>query len=78
MHNYSVCIPIEGHWMPMTNKGKAAPAETVQSKNARREAEIALAMKQETERRAAAVRNMHRLRALRLSRANREVKKTEK
>jgi hypothetical protein len=63
----------------MTNKESAAPAkETVQSKNARREAEIALAMKQETERRAAAVRNMYRLRALRLSRANRQAAKTEK
>jgi hypothetical protein len=40
--------------MPMTNKGNAAPAETVQSRNERREAEIALAMKQEAERRAAA------------------------
>jgi hypothetical protein len=65
--------------MPMTKKESAAPAkETVQSKNQRREAEIALAMKQETERRAAAVRNMYRLRALRLSRANRQVAKTEK
>ena len=64
--------------MPMTNKGNAAPAETVQSRNERREAEIALAMKQEVERRAAAVRNMYRLRALRLSRANRQAAKTEK
>ena len=63
--------------MPITNKGNAAPAETVQSRNERREAEIALAMKQEAERRAAAVRNMYRLRALRLSRANRQVAKTE-
>ena len=53
--------------MPMTNKGNAAPAETVQSKNARREAEIAVVMKEEVERRAAVVKNMHRLRALRLS-----------
>jgi hypothetical protein len=53
--------------MPMTNKGNAAPAETVQSKNQRREAELALAMKEEVERRAAVVKNMHRLRALRLS-----------
>ena len=37
--------------MPITSKANAAPAETVQSKNARREAEIALAMKQEAERR---------------------------
>jgi hypothetical protein len=35
-------------------------------------------MKREAERRAAAVRNMYRLRALRLSRANRQVAKTEK
>ena len=53
--------------MPMTNKGNAAPAETVQAKNQRREAELALAMKEEVERRAAVVKNMHRLRALRLS-----------
>jgi hypothetical protein len=64
--------------MPMTNKRNAAPTETVQAKNQRREAEIALAMKQETERRAAAVRNMYHLRALRLSRTNRQVAKTEK
>jgi hypothetical protein len=64
--------------MPITSKANAAPAETVQSKNARREAEITLAMKQEAERRAAAVRNMYRLRALRLSRTNREVAKTGK
>jgi hypothetical protein len=53
--------------MPMTNKGNAAPAETVQSKTQRREAEIALAMKEEVQRRAAVVKNMHRLRALRMS-----------
>jgi hypothetical protein len=71
-------VSIEGIEIVMTNKGNAALAETVQSKNERREAEIALAMKQEAERRAAAVRNMYRLRALRLSRANRQVAKTEK
>jgi len=54
----------------MTNKGNAAPAETAQSKNQRREAELALAMKEEVERRAAVVKNMHRLRALRLSQAS--------
>ena len=43
------------------------PKETIASRIERREAEIALAMKQEAERRAAAVKNMHRLRALRLS-----------
>jgi hypothetical protein len=52
----------------MTNNENAALGkETVQSKNARREAEIALAMKEEVERHAALVKNMHRLRALRLS-----------
>ncbi len=61
--------------MPTTNKGNAAPAETVQSRQERREAEIALAMKQEAERRAAAVRNMYRIRALRLSRASRQTAK---
>jgi hypothetical protein len=49
----------------------AAPVETKQSKFERHEAEIALAMKQEADRRAAAVKNMHRLRALRLSSVNR-------
>ena len=62
----------------MTSRENAVPVETKQSKFERREAEIALAMKQEAERRAAAVRNMYRLRALRLSRANRQVAKTEK
>jgi hypothetical protein len=62
----------------MTSKRNAAPAETVQSKAERREAEIALAMKQEAERHASAIRNMHRLRALRLSRANRQVVKAGK
>jgi hypothetical protein len=41
---------------------------TIQVKGGqRREAEIALAMKQEAERRAAVIKNMQRLRALRLS-----------
>jgi hypothetical protein len=62
----------------MTSKRDPSPAETAQSKNARREAEIALAMKQEAERHAAAVRNMHRLRALRLSGANGQVVKPGK
>jgi hypothetical protein len=61
----------------MKNKGNAA-SETVQSKTERREAEIAQAMKQEAERHAAAVRNMHRLRALRLSNASRQAVKTGK
>ena len=46
---------------------ESEPKETIASRIERREAEIALAMKQEAERRAAAVKNMHRLRALRLS-----------
>jgi hypothetical protein len=78
IHIYPLSVSIEGIEIVMTNKGNAAPAETVQSKNERREAEIALAMKQEAERRAAAVRNMYRLRALRLSRVNQQVAKTEK
>jgi hypothetical protein len=46
---------------------KNEPKETFASRIERREAEIALAMKQEAERRAAVIENMHRLRALRLS-----------
>jgi hypothetical protein len=53
-----------------------ASRETKQSKFERREAEIGVAMQQEADRRAAAVKNMHRLRALRLSIANRQVLKT--
>ena len=44
-------------------------AESVFERNQRREAEINEALKQETARRAAVVKNMHRLRALRLSRS---------
>ena len=43
-------------------------AETVFERNERREAEINNAMKQEHARREAAVKNMYRLRALRLER----------
>jgi hypothetical protein len=57
---------------------QSEPKESITSRLERREAEIALAMKQEAERHAAALRNMYRLRALRLSRANREVAKTGK
>jgi hypothetical protein len=60
----------------MTSRRNSAPVETLQSKLERREAEIALAMKQEADRRAAVVKNMHRLRALRLSIGNRQVVKT--
>ena len=43
-------------------------AETVFDRNKRREAEINDALRQEQERHEAAVKNMHRLRALRLAR----------
>jgi hypothetical protein len=43
-------------------------AETIFQRNQRREAEINDALKQEYARREAAVKNMYRLRALRLSR----------
>jgi hypothetical protein len=43
-------------------------AESVFARNQRREAEINEALKQEAARRAAVVKNMHRLRTLRLSR----------
>jgi hypothetical protein len=43
-------------------------AETVFQRNERREAEINVALKQEYARREAAVKNMYRLRALRLAR----------
>jgi hypothetical protein len=43
-------------------------AETVFDRNKRREAEIKKALQQESARREAAIKNMHRLRALRLTR----------
>jgi hypothetical protein len=46
---------------------KSEPKETTASRIERREAEIALAMREEAARRAAVLKNMHRLRALRLS-----------
>jgi hypothetical protein len=46
---------------------ESKPKESTASRIERREAEIALAMKEEAARRAAVVKNMHRLRALRLS-----------
>ncbi len=49
-------------------------AETVFERNERREAEINNAMKQEHARREAAVKNMYRLRALRLERDKNELK----
>jgi hypothetical protein len=61
------------HGLPIMDEAKqpepieSEPKESTASRIERREAEIALAMKQESERRAAVVNNMHRLRALRLS-----------
>jgi hypothetical protein len=61
------------HGLPIMDEAKqpepieSEPKETIASRNERREAEIALAMKEEAERRAGVVENMHRLRALRLS-----------
>ena len=52
----------------MTNTDQRALAETVFDRNQRRDAEINEALKQENARREAAVRNMYRLRALRLER----------
>ena len=49
-------------------------AETVFERNERREAEINDAVKQEHARREAAVKNMYRLRALRLERDKNELK----
>jgi hypothetical protein len=46
---------------------KSELKETTASRIQRREAEVALAMKQEAERQTAMIKNMHRLRALRLS-----------
>jgi hypothetical protein len=52
----------------MTDTDQRAFAETVFERNQRRDAEINEALKQENARRAAAVKNMYRLRALRLER----------
>ena len=52
----------------MTNSDQRAFAETVFERNQRRDAEINEALKQENARREAAVKNMYRLRALRLER----------
>ena len=52
--------------MPATKRREVA--ETVFNRNQRREAEINEALKREAARRAAVVKNMHRLRALHLAR----------
>jgi hypothetical protein len=49
-------------------KQQRAAAESVFNRNQRREAEINDALAEEAERHAAAIKNMHRLRALRLAR----------
>ena len=55
--------PNSGHW-----NSQRAFAETVFERNQRRDAEINEALKQENARREAAVKNMYRLKALRLER----------
>ena len=66
-HGYRV------HGLPMMDEAKQPEPieselkESIASRIERREAEIALATKQEAERHAAVIKNMHRLRALRLS-----------
>ena len=50
----------------MPDQKQREVAESVFDRNQRREAEINEALKQEAARRAAVVKNMHRLRALRL------------
>jgi hypothetical protein len=52
----------------MTDSDKRELAETVFERDQRREAEINDALKQEYARREAAVKNMYRLRALRIAR----------
>jgi hypothetical protein len=52
----------------MTDTGQRAFAETVFERNQRRDTEINEALKQENARREAAVKNMYRLKALRLER----------
>ena len=47
--------------------GKERTTETVFEKNKRREAEINVALKEEQARHEAALKNMHRLRSLRLT-----------
>ena len=52
----------------MADTRARAVAESVFDRNQRREAQISEALKQEAARHDAAVKNMHRLRALRLAR----------
>ena len=57
----------EAKQLETTESEPKEPKESIASRNERREAEIELAMKQEAERHAAVIKNMHRLRALLLS-----------
>ena len=59
----------------MADTRARAVAESVFDRNQRREAQISEALKQEVARHDAAVKNMHRLRALRLAR---DVKSSDK
>jgi hypothetical protein len=59
----------------MADTRARAVAESVFDRNQRREAQISEALKQEAARHDAAVKNMHRLRALRLAR---DVKSSDK
>ena len=59
----------------MTNTDQRAFAETIFERNQRRDAEINEALEQENARREAAVKNMYRLRALRLERDQKVISK---
>jgi hypothetical protein len=60
-------MPLMDDKGPQPVRPENGAKETAASRAQRREAEIALAMKEEAARRAAVIKNMHRLRALRLS-----------
>jgi hypothetical protein len=62
----------------MADTKARAVAETVFDRNQRREAQISEALKQEAVRHDAAVKNMHRLRALRLQRDAEENNKSSR
>jgi hypothetical protein len=71
------------HGLPMMDEAKqpepieSKPKESTASRIERREAEIERAMKEEAARHAAVVKNMHRLRALRLSQTPKAFVRTE-
>jgi phosphopantothenate synthetase len=60
--------PCHDEWIIMADAKKREVAESVFQRNERREAEINDALKQEEARHVAVLKNMQRLRALRLSR----------